>query len=327
MKAAVYRRYGAPDVLQIEDVEKPVPKDNEILVRVHATTVCAADVRFRKADPLFLRFLNGLSRPKKINILGMEFSGSVESVGSSVTGFGKGDPVFGSAGLKFGAYAENACIQEGPLLAKKPDKVSYAEAAAIPFGGISALHYLRRANIHAGQTVLIYGASGSVGTFAVQLAKHFGARVTGVCSGANLDLVKSLGADDVVDYTKQDFSKAGRVYDIVFDTVGASGFRRSMRSLKRGGFYVFAASGLLTPTLGAAWASLTGRAKLAGGMARIKAGDLSFLMGLIEAGKIKAVIDRRYPLEQIAEAHRYVETGRKRGNVVIIVDSKSEAPA
>jgi len=319
MKAAVYRRYGAPDVLRIEDVARPVPGDNEILVRIHATTVCAGDVRFRKADPFFLRFLNGLSRPRKINILGMEFSGQVESAGRNVKRFAKSDAVFGSAGLKFGTYAEYACVADGPAIEAKPASASYEEAAAIPFGGISALHYLRRANIRAGQNVLVYGASGSVGTFAVQLAKHFGARVTGVCSGANLELVKSLGADELVDYTKQDFSKAGRVYDIVFDTMGASGFRRSLRSLKRGGFYVFAASGLLTATIGSAWASLTGRAKLVGGMARIKPGDLLFLMQLIEAGKIGAVIDRRYPLEQIAEAHRYVETGRKKGNVVITI--------
>ncbi len=320
MKAVFYRRYGGPDVLQVEDAEKPVPKDNEILVRIHATTVCAADVRFRKADPFFLRFLNGLSRPKKINILGMEFSGSVERVGGSVKRFAKSDLVFGSTGLKFGAYAEYACVADGPAIAAKAATASYEEAAAIPFGGISALHYLRRANIRAGQKVLVYGASGSVGTFAVQLAKHFGARVTGVCSGANLELVKSLGADEVVDYSTQDFSKAGRVYDIVFDTVGSSGFWRSMRSLKRGGFYVFAASGLLTPTIGSVWASLTGAAKLAGGMARIRPGDLPFLMELIEAGKIRAVIDRRYPLNEIAEAHRYVQTGRKKGNVVITVE-------
>ena len=320
MKAAVYRQYGSPDVLQIEDVAKPAPKDNEILVRIKASTVCAGDVRLRTANPFFLRWLSGLLRPTKIPILGMEFAGTIEAVGSHVTRFAAGDEVFGSKGLEFGAYAEYACAAEGPLIAHKPANASFEEAAALPFGGVSALHFLRAAKIATGQNVLIYGASGSVGTFAVQLAKHFGAHVTGVCSSANLGLVKSLGADAVVDYTKEDFSKAGRVYDIVFDTVGKSGFWRSLRSLKRGGAYVFAASGPLTPTLGRAWVSLTGAGNLIGGMARSKPGDLSFLADLAEAGKIRTVIDRRYPLDEIAEAHRYVEAGHKKGNVVVAVE-------
>jgi NADPH:quinone reductase-like Zn-dependent oxidoreductase len=325
MKAAVFTRYGPPDVLQIKDVPKPVPKDNELLVRIHATTVCAGDVRLRKADPFFLRCLSGLLRPTKINIPGMEFAGTIESVGRSVTRFAVGDKVFGSRGLKFGCYAEYACVAEGRAAAKMPSNATYDEFAAVLFGGVSALFYLRQCNIRPGQNVLIYGASGSVGTFAVQLAKHFGARVTGVCSSANLELVKSLGADDVVDYTKEDFSRAGRVYDIVFDTVGKSGFWRSMKSLQRGGSYAFSASGLLTPKLGRVWASITGAGNLIGGMARVKEGDLSFLAGLIEAGKIRVVIDRRYPLDEIAKAHRYVETGHKKGNVVIIVREKDES--
>lgn len=319
MKAAVYRRYGPPEVLRIEDVEKPVPNDNEVLVRVHATTVCAGDVRFRKADPFFLRWLNGIWRPKKINVLGMELAGTIETAGKNVTLFGPGGKVFGSAGLKFGAYAEYACVADGPLLATMPGNATYEEAAAIPFGGISALHFLRKASIRPGQKVLIYGASGSVGTFAVQLAKHFGAHVTGVCSTANVELVKSLGADDVVDYAKTDFSRAGRIYDIVFDTVGKSGYWHSLRSLKRGGIYAFAASGLLSPTLGSLWARITGAAKLIGGMARTRPGDLSFLAGLVEAGKLRIVIDRVYSLSEIVKAHRYVEAGHKKGNVVIIV--------
>jgi NADPH:quinone reductase-like Zn-dependent oxidoreductase len=294
-------------------------------VRIHATTVCVGDVRLRKADPFFLRWLSGLSRPTKINILGMEFAGTIESVGKSVTRFSAGDKVFGSAGLKFGTYAEFRCVAEGPSLARMPCSATYEESAAIPFGGVSALFYLRKCNIRPGQNVLIYGASGSVGTFAVQLAKHFGAQVTGVCGSANLELVKSLGADDVVDYTKEDFSRSGRVYDIVFDTVGKSGFWRSMKSLKRGGSYAFTASGLLSPTLGRAWASITGAGNVIGGMARIKEGDLSFLAGLIEAGKIRTVIDRRYPLNEIAEAHRYVDAGHKKGNVVVIVVEKDRA--
>ena len=326
MKAAIYSRYGPPDVIQIKDVEKPIPEDNEVLVRIHATTVCAGDVRLRKADPFFLRLMFGLSRPKRINILGMEFAGTIESIGKEVTRFSSGDQVFGSTGFKFGANAEYACVCEEPLIAMMPGNATYEEASAIPFGGVSALHFLRAGKIQAEQSVLIYGASGSVGTFAVQLAKHFGAHVTGVCSTANLELVESLGADHVVDYTAADFSKTGRVYDIVFDTVGKSGFWRSMRALKRGGFYVLATSGLLTPTLGRLWASVTGAGSLPGGMARSKPGDLSLLKGLVEAKKLRVVIDRRYPLNEIAEAHRYVEAGHKKGNVVLIVEHEDRVP-
>lgn len=325
MKAAVYSRYGPPDVIQIKNVNKPIPEDNEVLVRIHATTVCAGDVRLRKADPFFLRLMFGLFRPKRINILGMEFSGTIESIGKEVTRFGRGDQVFGLTGFKFGANAEYARVREGRLIAMKPDNVTYDDASAIPFGGVSALHFLRAGKIQAGQDVLIYGASGSVGTFAVQLAKHFGAHVTGVCSTANLELVESLGADRVVDYTKEDFSKTDRVYDIVFDTVGKSGFWRSMRALKRGGFYVLATSGPLPPTLGRLWASVTGAGSVPGGMAKAEAGDLSLLKGLIEAGKLRVVIDRRFPLNEIAEAHRYVETGHKKGNVVVVVQQENQA--
>ena len=325
MKAAVYRRYGPPNVVQIEEVEKPVPRDNEVLVRIHATTVCAADWRFRKADPFLIRFINGLWRPKRFNILGKEFAGTVESVGSAVARFSAGDQVFGAAGFGPGAHAEYLCVPEDGRLAIKPVNMTMEEAAAVLFGGFSALHFLRRAKIQAGQRVLIYGASGSVGVFAVQLAKHFGAHVTGVCSTANLELVKSLGADEVVDYTREDFSSAGRVYDIVLDTVGRSGFSRSLRSLKRGGFYVrIGASGGTVSILGgmvrAMWVSLTGPAKVIGGVARGAAGDQSFLKELIEAGKLRTVIDRRYSLDQIAEAHRYAEAGHKKGHVVVVVE-------
>lgn len=325
MKAAWYGRYGPPEVLEIRDVPKPVPGDKEVLVRVHATTVSAADWRMRKADPFLARLMNGLWRPKRVNVLGIEFSGTVEAVGEDVRRFGAGEQVFGSSGFKFGAHAEYVCVPEGGLLATKPHNMSHEEAAAVLFGGGSALHFLRKAEVKAEQRVLVYGASGSVGVFAVQLAKHFGAHVTGVCSTANLDLVESLGATEVIDYTREDFSKAGRVYDVVFDAVGMSGFERSLRSLKPGGRYVrVGGSGRLWSMLGAAvrqqWISVTRAAIVVGGVARVAPEDVAFLKGLIEGTKLRTVIDRRYPLHEIAEAHRYVEAGHKRGHVVILLE-------
>ena len=328
MKAAVYSRYGPPDVLEIKDVEKPVPADNEVLVRVHATTVCAADWRMRKADPFLIRLMNGLSAPKKIHVLGIEFAGRIESVGRAVTRFREGDEVFGATGFKFGAHAEYVCVPADGVIEMKPANMTLEEAAAVFFGAVSALHFLRKAGIRAGQKVLVYGASGSVGVFAVQLAKHFGAHVTGVCSTRNVELVRSLGADEVVDYTKEDFSRAGRVYDIVCDTVGKSGFSRSLKSLVRGGAYVLIGySGQLPSFLGGLvrgmWASATGAAKVIGGVAHAAAGDVSLLKGLIEAGTLRTVIDRRYSLDEIAEAHRYAEAGHKRGHVVIVLEQTS----
>jgi NADPH:quinone reductase-like Zn-dependent oxidoreductase len=267
--------------------------------------------------------MNGIGRPKKIRILGMEFAGTVESTGKAVTRFAEGDEVFGGTGFKFGAHAEYACLPEDGALAMKPVHMTVEEAAAVYFGGSTVVSFLGRGTIQAGQKVLIYGASGSVGTFAVQFAKHFGAHVTGVCSTPNLELVKSLGADEVVDYTREDFSRAGRVYDVVVDTVGKSGFRRSMKSLKHGGLYFqIGYSGLpsmLGSNLGKMWTSITGAAKVNSGVTRDNAGDLTLLKGLLDAGKLRTVIDRRYTLEQIAEAHRYVEAGHKKGNVVIVV--------
>lgn len=319
MKAAVYRRYGPPEVVQIEEVDRPVPADNEVLIRIIASTVCTADWRLRKPDPPPVGWLmNGFPRPRKINILGMEFAGTVDLIGKSVTRFKVGDRVFGSTGFRFGAHAEYACLPQDQGLTKMPYNASFEEAAAIPFGGISALHFLKRAGAKAEHKVLIYGASGSVGTAAVQLAKHFGAHVTAVCSTANLALVKSLGADDVVDYTKDDFAKAGRIYDIIQDTVGKSGFWRSMRALKRSGVYVMPGPGL-KPVLGGLWAKVTGAGTVIGAVAQGGVPALDYLRELVERGEFRPVIDRRYLLADIAEAHRYAEAGHKKGNVVIVI--------
>ena len=325
MRAAVYTRYGPPEVVEIREVEKPVPRENEVLIRVHATTVCAADWRMRRADPFLVRFMIGLAKPKKLRILGTEFAGTVESAGQSVTLFAAGDQVFGATGFTFSAHAEYVCLPQDARLAIKPVNMSLEEAAAVMFGGVSALHFLREASVQPGQKILIDGASGSVGVFAIQLAKHFGAHVTGVCSTANVELVKSLGADDVVDYTQEDFSRAGGVYDVVFDTIGKSGFSRSLRSLKRGGSYVrVGGSGRLLWMVGgilkAKWASMTDGAKVISGVARARPGDETFLKELIEAGKLRTVIGRRFALDEIVEAHRYAESGHKRGHAVVVIE-------
>ena len=322
MKAIVYYNYGSPDVLKLEEVEKPTPRDNEVLIKVHATTVTAVDCAFRKGDPLIARLFTGLLRPKNATP-GFELAGEIETVGKDVKRFKKGDPVFGETTDSQGAHAEYICLPEDGSLAIKPTNTGFEEATACD-GVLTALPFLRdTANIQSGQKVLIYGASGSIGTSAVQLARHFGAKVTGVCSTANLELVKSLGADTVIDYTKEDFSKSGETYDIIFDTVGKSSFSRCRGSLKQRGVYL---STVLAPAIvfQMLWTSMVGGKKAmfsATGLrpASEKIDDLIFLKELIEAGKMKAVIDRRYPLEQIAEAHSYVEKGHKKGNVVITV--------
>lgn len=300
MKAIVCTQYGPPEVLRLQEVAKPTPKDHEILVRVHATTVAAGDVRVRSfncppAMWLPMRLVLGLTKPRK-PILGIELSGEVEAVGSKVTRFKPGDLVFAETGMRFGGYAEYVCLTENGVVAIKPPNVSHEEAAALPVGANSALYFLRKGNLRQGQKVLIYGASGSVGTFAVQLAKYYGAHVTGVCSTSNLELVRSLGADAVIDYTKEDFAARGETYDLVFDAVGKTSHAQCKPALAPNGAYV----------------TVDGQ-----GIAKESLENLIFLGDLLEQGVIKSVIDRHYSLEEIPEAHRYVEQGRKKGSVVI----------
>ena len=327
MKAVVWTKYGPPNVLQLREVAKPTPKDNEVLIRIHATTVTAGDCELRSLKfPIYLslvmRLWRGLIKPKGTTILGTELAGEIEAVGKDVRLFKEGDRVFGAAGMNFGANAEYICLRERPGdmeggVAIKPANMTFEEAAAVPFGGRDALHFLRRGNIQSGQKILINGAGGSIGTFAIQLAKYFGAEVTGVDSTEKLDMLRSIGADHVIDYTQEDFTKNGEIYDVIFDVVGKISFSRSDRSLKQDGYYLLANPQLQMVT--GLWAKMTSGKNVILEAASGTIGDLVFLRELIEAGKIRSVIDRRYPLEQIAEAHRYVETGRKRGNVVITV--------
>ncbi len=328
MKAIVYENYGPPDVLQLRKVEKPTPKDNEVLVKIHATSVHIGDTRLRSftVPPLFwlpFRLSVGFRGPRK-KILGSELAGEIEAVGKDVKQFKEGDQVFGDAGAVLSTYAEYVCLPEKAILAKKPANMSYEEAAAGPVSTLSALYYLRKGGIQSGQKVLINGASGALGTAAVQLAKHFGADVTGVCSTVNLEMVKSIGADNVIDYTKEDFTKNGQTYDIIFDTVGKRSFLQCKDSLKRGGVYL-----LSVPTLAILlqilWTSMIGSKKAILGVPKSSIEDLVFLKELFEAGKIKPVIDRCYPLEQIVEAHRYVDKGHKKGNVVITVEHSDKS--
>lgn len=319
MKAIVYSKFGPPDVLQLKEVEKPTPKDNEVLIRVYATAVVAEDPGMRQS-PGF----NGIIKPKK-QILGQELAGEIEEVGKDVTLFSKGDQVFGESGLRMGSYAEYNCMPEAGAIALKPTNMTYEEAAAIPNGALTAFPFLReKANIQAGQKILIYGASGAVGTATVQLAKYFGAEVTGVCSTTNLELVKSLGADKVIDYTQEEFSKNGETYDIIFDTVGKCSFSHSKRSLKNDGIYL---TTMPTPAvlLQVFYTSLFGSKKVRIAFAGLRKGRkkkkyLNFFKNIIEEGKYIAVIDRSYILGQIVEAHRYVEKGHKKGNVVITIE-------
>lgn len=325
MKAIICTEYGSPEVMQLKEVEKPTPKENEVLIRIYATTVTSADVRIRKSDPFPVRFFYGFKRPKKNTILGSELAGEIEAIGKNVKQFRPGDQVFAGAGTSLGANAEYICLPEAAAVTIKPTNMAYEEAAAIPFGATTSLVFLRnKGNIQNGQKVLIYGASGALGTAAVQLAKSFGTEVTGVCSTANLELVKSLGADEVIDYTKEDFTTSGKTYDIVFDTTGKSPFSGCLKSLKQNGIYLRAVHITLSPVIRGLWTSMTSNKKVIGGVAIERKEDLIFLKELIEAGKMKSVVDRRYLLEQTAEAHRYVEQGHKKGNVVIVVEHNNK---
>ena len=321
MKAIVYTKYGPPDVLQIKEVEKPVPKENELLIRIRATTVNAADYKIRSFTVslglwLPARLALGLVRPRK-SIPGTEFSGEVETAGRAVTLFKQDDPVFGIDGAGLGAYAEYVCRPENGAMAIKPANMTFEQAAAVPHGALTALFFLRdKGQIQSGQRVLVYGASGAVGTYAVQLANHFGAEVTGVCGTGNVDLVKSLGAAKVIDYTKDDFTKTGETYDIIFDTVGKTSFGRCKKSLKQKGFYLLTVFDL--PQLfQMLWTSLAGGKKVICAITPERSEDLVFLKNLLETGSIHPVIDRRYRFEQMVEAHEYAENGHKKGNVVI----------
>ena len=331
MKAVIWTRYGSADGLQLQEIERPTPKDNEILIKIHAATVSTADTEVRRLKlPLLfaipIRLFLGLRKPTRIRILGSEFAGEVVSAGKDVTRYKPGDQIFGYTGLGMGTYAEYMCLTEASsamasVYGSKPANVTYEQAAALPFGGLEALHALRQANIQPGQNVLIVGAGGSIGTYAVQLAKHYGAEVTGVDKPGKLQMLGSIGADHVIDYTREDFTRNGQTYDVIFDTIGKSPFAGSIRSLKENGTYLNANPGIV--------GSFRGQRTLSKGNKRIipwtgsyAVKNLLALKELVEAGVIKAVIDRRYPLEQIVEAHRYVESGDKKGNVVITVNSE-----
>lgn len=321
VKAIIYKKYGPPEVLQIKEVEKPIPKDNEVLIRNYATTVSAADYRMRSFSPPTLfwipaRIALGIFRPKR-TILGWNLAGKIEAIGKHVTLFEKGDEVFASTGESCGAYVEYKCLPENGRLALIPKNMSYEQATAIPFGALTALTFLRdMGNIQSGQKVLIYGASGAVGTAAVQLAKYFGAEVTGVCSATNLALVKSLRADKVIDYTKQDFTKSNERYDMIFDTVGKCPVLRAKQVLKQHGKLLFASGGL-RHVVQMIWTSLRSGKKVLLGNSVSHVNDFIFIAKLMEAGEIIPVIDRRYTFEQIVEAHRYADKEHKKGNVVI----------
>ena len=332
MKAIIWTKYGPPEVLQFKDVEKPIPKDNEVLIRIHAATVTMGDceirnLKFSRLLRSLMRLAVGIRRPRKrFSILGQELAGEIEAVGNDVKLFKKGDQVYSATGFHFGGYAEYVCLpEEGKdvVLALKPDNMTYEEAAVVPVGGIEALHFLRKANIQKGQTVLISGASGSIGTFAIQLAKYFGAEVTGVGNPKSLEVMKSIGADNVIDYNKEDFTKNGETYDVIFDVIGKSSFSSCIGSLNKKGIYLLANPKISLINREKRTARKSDKKLISGNMDDTieRTEQLNFLKELIEEEKIKSVIDRRYPLEQVAEAHTYVEKGENGGNVVITLDA------
>jgi NADPH:quinone reductase-like Zn-dependent oxidoreductase len=334
MKAIVWTKYGSPDGLQLQEVEKPTPKEDEVRIKIYAATAFAGDCELRRLKfpipimSLAMRLYVGLIKPKRITILGQELAGEIEAVGVDVKRFKEGNQVFGSTGFGMGAYAEYICLPEEPKglagpLAIKPANMSYEEAAAVPTGGLESLHFLREANIQSGEKVLINGAGGTIGTFGIQLAKYYGAEVTAVDSTGKLDMLRSIGAEHVIDYTQEDFTKNGQTYDVIFDVVGKSSFSGSIRSLKQNGYYLLANPGLSHMLRGPGISRKSSK-KVISGAASKTTRDLIFLKELIEDGKIKTVIDRRYPLEQIPEAHRYVEKGGKLGNVVITVEHNNK---
>lgn len=326
MKAVIWTKYGSPDGLQLREIEKPSPKDREVLIKIHAATAATPDTEFRRLDlpPLYaipIRLYIGLIKPSRVKILGTEFAGEIEATGRDVTGYKPGDQVYGYTGLKMGTYAEYICLTESSsifagVFAKKPVNMSYEEAAAVPFGGLEALHSLGVANIQPGQRVLIVGAGGSIGTWTVQLARHYGAEVTGVDHGSKLEMLRSIGADHVVDYTQEDYTKNGRKYDVILDTFAKSPFRGSLLSLSENGIYVNA-NPSRSDRIWMRSALKNSNKKVLTWTGGYTTDNLLALNELIEAGKIKSVIDRSYPLEQIVEAHRYVDAGHKKGNVVI----------
>ncbi len=322
MKAIVWTKYGPPEVLQLQEVETPTPKDDEVLIKIHATTVLIGDCWMRSLKVPFpwqlpMRLLLGFRKPTRRPILGQELAGEVEAVGQNVTKFKKGDPVLAATLLRLSTYAEYICLPESyPAL--KPANLTYEEAATLPTGGVYGLHLLRQAQVQAGQKVLIIGAGGSIGTYAVQIAKAFGAEVTAVDSPDKLDLLRSIGADQVIDYTKGDYTRSGQTYDAIIDVVGKSSFSGCLRLLKPNGYYILGNPGLFAQLRGQ-WVSMTTEKKILSESATHAASAYTALSQLAETGKIKPVIDRRYPLAQMAQAHAYVETGRKKGSVVITV--------
>jgi len=321
MKAIIWTNYGPPEVLKLREVEKPTPKDNEIMLKVHAATVTMGDcemrsLRFSPALAFLMRLANGFKKPKRFTILGQDVAGEIEEVGKDVTLFKKGDQIFGSTGFNMGAYAEYLCLPEDSIITTKPTNMTFGEAAAVPLGGLNALIFLKKANLQHGQKVLINGAGGSIGTFAVQIAKSYGASVTGVDSTDKLEVLRSIGIDQVVDYTHDDFTESGETYDVIFDVVRKSSFSGSIKSLTKKGVYLQTNHGMLRRIRGR-WISMKSSKKVISGTINETTEDLVYLKELIETGKIKSVIDRTYPLEKTAEAHEYVETGRKKGNVVI----------